>query len=139
MIGFLLALLAQRFVFRDAEVKSEVVSGLILLFAALLMMITRTQQIVWHAAPLFVGFGIGIIGSRFLLFFIKLSRHCQRGTSQSTFLLGWEGGIACGIGLGLTLFQGETNTSLLMSLALVIVALVMYHFTHNWFVKNKNR
>ena len=139
MIGFLLALLAQRFVFRDAEVKSEVVSGLILLFAALLMMITRTQQIVWHAAPLFVGFGIGIIGSRFLLFFIKLSRHCQRGTSQSTFLLGWEGGIACGIGLGLTLFQGEKISSLLMSLALVIVALVMYHFTHNWFVKSKNR
>ena len=37
MVGFLAALLSQRFVFRNAEVKSEVVSGLILMIAALLM------------------------------------------------------------------------------------------------------
>ena len=96
MVGFLGALLAQRFVFRNAELKSEVVTGLILIATALLMMLTRTQQIVHFAAPAFVGFGLGLIGSRFLLFFIKLSRHCQRGTSQSTFLLGWESGIAWG-------------------------------------------
>ena len=53
MVGFLLAILAQRFVFRDAEVKSEVVTGLILMGAALLMMLTRTQQIVGYAAPAF--------------------------------------------------------------------------------------
>ena len=34
MVGFLFALLAQRFVFRDAELKSEVVTGLILMLAA---------------------------------------------------------------------------------------------------------
>lgn len=59
MAGFLSALLAQRFIFRDAEVKSEVVSGLILMGAALLMMLTRTQQIVAYAAPLFVGVRFG--------------------------------------------------------------------------------
>lgn len=139
MVGFLLALVAQRFMFRDAEVKSEVVTGLILMGAALLMMLTRTQQIVWYAAPVFIGFGLGIIGSRFLLFFIKLSRHCQRGTSQSTFLLGWESGIAWGLGFGLMFFHGYRHLTLLMSLLLVVVALLLYHFTHNWFVKNKNR
>ena len=105
MVGFLLALLAQRFVFRDAEVKSEVVSGLILLGAALLMMLTHPQPMVWYIAPVFVGFSLGIIGSRFMLFFIKLSRHCQRGTSQSTFMLGWESGIAWGLGFGLAFFK----------------------------------
>ena len=139
MAGFLLAIIAQRFVFRDAEVKSEVVTGLILMGAALLMLLTRTQQIVWYAAPVFIGFGLGIIGSRFLLFFIKLSRHCQRGTSQSTFLLGWESGIAWGLGLGLIFFQGNRHLTLLASLLLVILALLFYHFTHNWFIKNKNR
>ena len=94
MVGFLMALVAQRFVFRDAELKSEVVSGLVLIVAALLMLLKRQQAVVGFAAPLFVGFGLGIIGSRFLLFFIKLSRHCQRGTSQSTFMLGWESGLA---------------------------------------------
>ena len=138
-VGFLLAIVAQRFVFRDAEVKSEVISGLLLMGAALLMMLTRTQQVVWYAAPVFVGFGLGIIGSRFLLFFIKLSRHCQRGTSQSTFLLGWESGLAWGLGLGLILFEGDRFTTLLTSLVLVAAALVVYDYTHRWFVRNKNR
>ena len=139
MAGFLSALLAQRFIFRDAELKSEVVSGLILLEAALLMMLTRTQQIVAYAAPLFVGFAFGIIGARFLLFFIKLSRHCQRGTSQSTFMLGWESGIAWGLGIGLALFHAEKSYVLLVANGLVVLALVMYNFTHDWFVRNKNR
>lgn len=139
MVGFLGALLAQRFVFRDAEVKSEVVSGLILIKAALLMLLTRTQQIVHFAAPAFIGFGLGLIGSRFLLFFIKLSRHCQRGTSQSTFLLGWESGIAWGLGIGLAFFSDHSHRALWVSLGLVIAALIMYNFTHNWFAKHKNR
>lgn len=139
MVGFLLAILAQRFVFRDADVKSEVVTGLILMGAALLMMLTRTQQIVDFAAPTFVGFGLGIIGSRFLLFFIKLSRHCKRGTSQSTFMLGWESGIAWGLGIGLAFFSDHSHRALWVSLGLVIAALIMYNFTHNWFAKHKNR
>ena len=139
MMGFAAAILSQRFVFRDAELKSEVVTGLILIGAALLMMITRNLPIVMMAAPLFIGMGTGLIGSRFLLFFIKLSRHCQRGTSQSTFLLGWESGIAWGVGIGLAVFQGDTTSALIAALVLTIVALAMYHFTHKWFTNNKNR
>ncbi|MBR5749563.1 MAG: MFS transporter, partial [Prevotella sp.] len=100
MVGFLVALLAQRFVFRDADIESEVITGLVLIGVALLMMLTRQQTIVSFAAPMFIGFGLGIIGSRFLLFYIKLSRHCQRGTAQSTFFLAWEFGLALGIGMG---------------------------------------
>ena len=139
MMGFLGALLAQRFVFRNAELKSEVVTGLILITVALLMMLTRTQQIVYFAAPAFVGFGLGLIGSRFLLFFIKLSRHCQRGTSQSTFLLGWESGIAWGLGLGYALFYAQPQQGLLTALVLIVASLVAYNFTHNWFTCHKNR
>ena len=139
MVGFLFALLAQRFAFRDAEVKSEVVTGLILMFAALLMMLTHPQPIVWYIAPVFVGFSLGIIGSRFMLFFIKLSRHCQRGTSQSTFMLGWESGIAWGLGIGLAVFQAEAVPVMVTALVLVVCALVLYHFTHNWFISHKNR
>ena len=139
MVGFAVAILSQRFVFKNAELKSEVVTGLILMGVALLMMITRHLPIVMYAAPLFIGMGVGLIGSRFLLFFIKLSRHCQRGTSQSTFLLGWESGIAWGVGAGVAIFQGNVTAALIAALVLVIAALVMYHFTHNWFTNNKNR
>ena len=139
MAGFLLALLAQRFVFRDAELKSEAVTGLILLLAALLMIYTRPLPIVWYLSPLCLGLAIGIIGSRFLLFFIKLSRHCKRGTSQSTYMLGWESGLALGIGLGYAAFE-EADPTLLCAIILTIIALLVYHlYTHQWFVNHKNR
>ena len=104
------------------------------------MLLTRSDlPIVNYAAPFFIGLGMGLIGSRFLLFFIKLSRHCQRGTSQSTFMLGWESGIAIGLGLGLGCFGGAPQPLLFTSLILIIIALAFYQFSHNWFIKNKNR
>lgn len=140
MAGFLLALLAQRFVFRNAELKSEVVTGLVLTGCALLMMLTREQAIVLFAAPLFIGFGLGIIGSRFLLFFIKLSRHCQRGTSQSTFLLGWESGLAAGLCVGYACLEAQQETVLRTALVITVAALMLYNFfTHRWFLSHKNR
>ncbi len=137
MAGFLLALLAQRFVFRDAELKSEVVTGLILMIAAICIMMAYPESPV---APVLTGLSVGIIGTRFLLFFIKLSRHCQRGTSQSTYFLGWETGLSAGVGLGYLLFYNQSANLLYTALAITVVALLMYHFyTHSWFVRNKNR
>jgi MFS family permease len=137
MIGFLLALLAQRFVFRNAEVKSEVITGLLLIAAAIIILLASRFSPL--TTPL-LGLGLGIVGARFLLFFIKLSRHCQRGTSQSTFMLGWESGLAIGVGLGYSVFAHHTQELLATALGLVIVALLMYVcFTHQWFVKHKNR
>ncbi len=137
MAGFLLALLAQRFVFRDAELKSEVVSGLILMVAALLVLWVYPDNAV---APVLVGLGIGIISARFLLFFIKLSRHCKRGTSQSTFFLAWETGLALGLTLGYAVLYMQRDMLLYTAMLLTALALLMYLFyTHTWFVQHKNR
>ena len=137
MGGFLLALLAQRFVFSNAELKSEVITGLILLLAALLVLLVYPFSLV---PPLLMGTSVGVISSRFLLFFVKLSRHCQRGTSQSTYFLGWETGLALGLGLGYGLFLDSRDILLYTSLAITVTALLMYHFlTHRWFMKHKNR
>ena len=143
MVGFFLALLAQRFVFRDAELKSEVVAGLLLIGAALLILYSqRDMSPAAHSvlpSPL-IGLGLGIVGARFLLFFIKLSRHCQRGTSQSTFMLGWESGLALGVGIGYACFGDSHGALLLVALLLVVVALLLYvAFTHRWFIRHKNR
>jgi MFS family permease len=137
MGGFLLALLAQRFVFRDADLKSEIISGLIMLMAALLI------QWVYPAspiAPLLMGLSIGIIGARYLLFFIKLSRHCKRGTSHSTFFLSWETGITLGLAAGYALLFGQRDLLFMIAIGLTILSLILYHFyTHSWFVRHKNR
>lgn len=140
MVGFLLALLAQRFVFRDAELKSEIVSGLILFMAALIMIYTRPLPVIWYIVPTFLGLAVGIICSRFLLFFIKLSRHCQRGTSQSMFMLGWESGIGLGLGVGYAFFMNDDKGLLITAFILTIAALAMYnYYTHRWFIAHKNR
>ena len=137
MGGFLLALLAQRFVFRDFDLKSEIVSGLFMLVAALLI------QWVYPAspiAPLLMGLSIGIIGSRYLLFFIKLSRHCKRGTSQSTFFLSWETGITLGLAAGYALLYGQRELLFIIAIGLTVLSLILYHFyTHSWFIRHKNR
>lgn len=140
MAGFLFALLAQRFVFRDAELKSEVVTGLILLIAVLIMIYTRPLPIVWYIAPLFLGMSIGIIGSRFLLFMIKHSRHCQRGTSQSMYFLSCETGVALGLGIGYAFFMNDDHGLLITALVLTVASLLMYnYYTHGWFLSHKNR
>jgi hypothetical protein len=140
MVGFLLALLAQRFMLRDAELKSEVLTGLILLLAAQLIMLTQHTEAASYISSAFTGMATGIIGSRFLLFFIKLSRHCQRGTSQSTFMLAWETGLTIGIGVAYGWSEQLPFSIMLLALVLSGIALLMYNvLTHTWFMKHKNR
>lgn len=140
MGGFFLAILAQRFVFPEAELKSEIITGLILMGASVLAMMNQSGPTLSYISPLCFGLGIGIIGSRFLLFFIKLSRHCQRGTSQSMFMLSWETGLALGLFVGYTFLYGQPTLLYGVSLSLVVVALLLYNFfTHRWFISHKNR
>lgn len=137
MVGFLLALLAQHYVFADAELKSEVVTGLLLVATAQLILLSGQSSVL--CAPM-LGLGLGLVGARFLLFFIKLSRHCQRGTAQSTFMLGWESGLALGVGMGYLCFSADEKSTLTMALILCTSVLLTYVcFGHQWFLKHKNR
>lgn len=136
--GFLISLLSQKFVFANAELKSEILSALVLIIGALLLMIFRDSNVASLAAALLTGVGVGVSATRFLLFFIKLSPHCKRGTSQSTFFLTWQSGLALGAALGVV--TGQSGSSYFVALAFVVAALLMYHFfSHTWFMNNKSR
>ncbi|MBO4849502.1 MAG: MFS transporter [Prevotella sp.] len=149
MVGFLMAIVAEKYVFVNAELMSEAVSGLILLVFALLILMIRGEQ-AGVMAPILVGLGAGIVGSRFLLFFIKMSNHCQRGTSQSSFFIAWETGLATGLAMGLgrmedlawTLYGHVKQNTEVLAIALVLVAVALAVYVggaHKWFVKHKNR
>ncbi|MEE3384509.1 MAG: MFS transporter [Prevotella sp.] len=136
--GFLISLLSQKFVFANAELKSEILSALVLIICALLLMIFRDSDVASLAAALLTGVGVGVSATRFLLFFIKLSPHCKRGTSQSTFFLTWQSGLALGAALGIV--TGQSGSGYVVALAFVVAALIMYHFfTHTWYMNNKSR
>ena len=140
MAGFLLALLAQKYAFVNAELKSEVISGQFLIGCALLMLLSNQKVAINYMAPVLIGTGIGIIGARFLLFFIKLSRHCQRGTSQSSYFLSWEFGLELGLAAGFAYTWNDRETCIWASFLLIVISLIMYQvFTHSWYLKHKNR
>jgi MFS family permease len=137
MCGFVLALLAQQFVFPDADLKSIVLTGLLLLLASLLILLGYPSS---PMSPVLMGLAVGLVGSRLLLFLIKLGHHCQRGTSVSTYFLGWETGLALGVALGYMVFYEASNALLYTSIVLTVVSLLTYHFfTHTWVLCNKNR
>ncbi|MQO97324.1 MFS transporter, partial [Prevotella copri] len=102
-----------------------------------------------------LGFSLGIIGSRFLLFYIKLAKHCQRGTSVNSFFLAWELGLSLGLGLGFLFhniparahfdvdhpaYNMVESGMLHYALLATIVSLLVYNFlVHPWYMKHKNR
>ena len=91
-------------------------------------------------APVLAGCGVGLVGARFQLFFIKLSPHCRRGTSQSTFFLAWELGLSVGLFVGWGLFYDDAQGIEAAALVLAAVALAMYLlFTDRWYERHKNR
>ena len=140
MLGFVIAILAERFVFADADLRSEATTGMIVIGIAVLLMITRRQESVSYIVPILIGLGVGLIGSRFLLFVIKMSDHCQRGTSQSTFLLAWETGIGIGLVLSYGLFHLEQPLVLWVCLGILAASLILYDtFIHSWYIKHKHR
>lgn len=138
--GFILALLAGIFVFVNADLKSEVTTGIILMLAALLLMLYGDGSAARLVPPVLIGCGVGIMGARFLLFFIKLSPHCRRGTSQSTFFLAWEAGLSLGLFTGYGPLYGSYEGKIVLSVIVSCLALIMYlTFTHAWYIRHKNR
>ena len=153
--GMVLAFLAEKFVFADADLKSQIIVGLVLLGAAQLISFASQEFAVEILVPALLGFSLGIIGSRFLLFYIKLAKHCQRGTSVNSFFLAWELGLSLGLGLGFLfhnlparahfdvdhpVYNMVESGMLHYALLATIVSLLVYNFlVHPWYMKHKNR
>lgn len=153
--GLVLAFLAEKFVFADADLKSQIIVGLILLASAELISFGTQEFAVEIVVPTLLGFSLGIIGSRFLLFYIKLAKHCQRGTSVNSFFLAWELGLSLGLCLGYLfhnlpvrayvdvdhpVYNMVESRMLHHALLFTIVSLLVYNFAvHPWYMKHKNR
>ena len=153
--GMVLGLIAEKFAFADADLKSEVISGLVLMGASLLILTSTNDAAIEFVSPVLVGFSLGIMGSRFLLFYIKLAKHCQRGTSMSSFFLAWEFGLTLGLYGGfllqdkpllsvlrtdMPLFDVATPIIIIAGVTLTVVSLVAYNFlVHPWYMKHRNR
>lgn len=139
--GFVLAMIANKQVFEEADMRAKVVSGLVLMGAAFLLLITRDGQLAVLTAAALMGLGLGLAASDFLLIMVQLSEHCQRGTANTTYLLAWEFGIAAGVAMGCYLIDSVSFLSVFqIGLVAIILALGVYlGLTNPYLLKHKVR
>ena len=138
--GFVLSIISEKVVFSDADLKSEPITGLICMLLSLAMLLISQLPVVAKIVPALFAFGVGIFATRFMLFLIKLSRHCQRGTSQSTYFLAWEFGLSSGVALAYGGLNADKTNIYLVAVGLSIFVLLAYNFLlHPWYMSHKNR
>lgn len=137
--GLILAIIVQRVVFARADLKSEVSTGFVLMIAAMLLQITHNPALVTYGVSILLGLGLGLTASQYLLYFIKISEHCQRSTAQTSYMLSWEFGICLGFFIGLCMIQHLTYIYY-AALGLFVLDLILYNrFIYSWVMNHRLR
>ncbi|KAA3954558.1 MFS transporter, partial [Bacteroides ovatus] len=86
-----------------------------------------------------LGLGLGFILPEFLVMFVKLSHHCQRGTANTTHLLATEIGISLGIA---TACYMELDTDKMLHTGQIVASIALLFFaliTYPYYIKKKVR
>lgn len=134
-IGLLIAFLTHRTFFEAADDRADAVSGMLLLSVSVILLSRMHDDVTLTFAYILCGLGAGWYGSRMLLYFLKLSAHCQRGTLQQTYILT----ATLGLCTGYVVFAFGRMT-LWLALGLVVTALLWYLlFVHRRFVRIADR
>lgn len=88
-------------------------------------------------ASIVLGIGLGLLLPEFLIMFVKLSQHCQRGTANTTHLLASEIGIVLGIAVSSDM---DARTLLYTGQIMSFVALLFFILiTYPYYRKMKIR
>ncbi|KAA6305463.1 hypothetical protein EZS27_042884, partial [termite gut metagenome] len=115
-IGFLVSIFLMRFLWKDKkEVYAQTLVGLIILFTAMLLPVFFVNNAMRFISFVLLGSGLGFITPKFLMMFVMLSKHCQRGTSNMTHLLGWEIGISLGIAISYYLVINSLSETIFLA------------------------
>lgn len=133
--GIVLGIILHRMMFVEADHRADAVAGFILIICGLLLLRFPRGMNIENVSAVLVGLGTGWIESRLLLYFLKMSEHCQRGTLQQTYILTLYLGINIGLllsTLGIDIF--------ILGIILAIVSLFLFLFvTQPWFRHIKGR
>ena len=86
-----------------------------------------------------LGLGLGLVMPEFLVMFVKLSHHCQRGTANTTHLLASEVGFASGIAVA-CYFDLEADKMLYTGQVVAVIALIFFILvTYPYYKRKKVR
>lgn len=140
LIGLVLSILFHFMVFYRADMRAEIVTGLVALVAAFLLLLTQDDVDVSHVAAGLSGYGLGNVTGRLLSFFTVASKHTERGSAQGTYKLTFESALCLGFFLPCVLPVENVTWIYLIALCLSALCLPYYLlFVHSWFTKHIKR
>lgn len=135
MPGMLIALLLHEICFQGRDSRTEILLGATLLALVFCGNLTKAITIDHILSGTLAGAGIGLITSRYLLYFIRVAEHCERGTGQSTYMLGWECGIYIGMMVCSLLIGNHHRMADYIGLGAILTSAIIYLcYTHHWFL-----
>lgn len=135
-VGFLASLLIARLVFFKDKTWRLVIMGIGLEILAM-GLLNRDCSI--GVSSVLLGVGLGLVIPEFLVIFVKLSHHCQRGTANTTHLLASEVGVMLGIAYA-CYKDMDTDAMLLTGQIVAFLALIFFLvITYPYYIRKKVR
>ncbi len=93
----------------------------------------------YYAAAMLIGLGNGQMYPAFLNMFVRMARHDQRGTANSSILISWDLGMGFGILIGgvIAEYVGFTEAFAVAAAMQIAGALLFITFTARFFLKRQ--
>lgn len=135
-LGYIVSLFFARLFFLKEKTLRLVIMGIGLEMVAMSLLNT---DISIGISSVLLGLGLGFILPEFLVMFVKLSHHCQRGTANTTHLLATEIGISLGIA---TACYMELDTDKMLHTGQIVASIALLFFvliTYPYYIKKKVR
>ena len=139
-LGFLLAQSIHYFFFRKRDSRMLMFLGFVSLIFVFGINLFVPEPDVLPVTGLFAGVGGGLLTSRYLIYFMRVAEHCERGTAQSSYMLAWESGLCLGV-LGSSLLL-PLNAQIIYWVGLTVALLLMvFYFAkmHCWFLAHSRK
>lgn len=139
-VGFSLTLLFHALLFGKLDIRWEIGAGIFALICSAIIGMCASNGLWMVFYSVLLGYGAAAITSRLLLSMIRVAQHCERGTAQSTYMLGWESGLIVGFAAAYMLSNGVGCIASLLSIGLLLAGGALYMFrVYAWYIKNKCR
>lgn len=139
-LGFLLAQSIHYFFFRKRDSRMLMFLGFVSLIFVFGINLFVPEPDVLPVTGLFAGVGGGLLTSRYLIYFMRVAEHCERGTAQSSYMLAWESGLCLGV-LGSSLLL-PLNAQIIYWVGLTVAFLLMFFYfakVHYWFLAHSRK
>ena len=133
--GVSVPLLLARLFFLKEKTLRQVIMGLGLEILAISLLNSTPIGV----SSMLLGLGLGFVMPEFLIMFVKLSHHCQRGTANTTHLLASEMGISLGIAAACCM---ELDTDKMLHIGQIVVSIALIFFvlvTYPYYKRKKVR